>query len=146
MDIEVRLIETDVDLKKAFAIREQVFIREQNIDRSDEYDEFEETSYHFLALVEGVPAGTCRWRKTAEGAKLERFATLSNFRKIGVGSQLLQKAISHISAQVSDDRMKMYLNAQVTAMPLYAKLGFTAEGQRFLECEIEHQKMSREIG
>lgn len=145
MGLEVKLVETEEDLQRTFDIREAVFVREQHVDRSEEYDEFEEVSYHFLALVDGQPAGACRWRKTEEGVKLERFATLSGFRKKGVGAKLTEASISHISTQYPNENVKLYLNAQLTAMSLYAKFGFEAEGPHFMECNIEHQKMSRDL-
>ena len=47
-------------LQQVFDIREEVFVVEQEVDRAEEYDEFEETSTHFLARLEGEPVGTAR--------------------------------------------------------------------------------------
>ena len=145
MNLKIKLVETSEEKEKAFSIREQVFIHEQHIDREDEYDQFEEASYHFLGLIDGEAVSTCRWRKTTEGIKLERFATLSQFRGKGVAGKLLQAAISHATDHFYPEKVKLYLNAQVTAIPLYAKFNFKEEGPRFLECDIEHQKMFREM-
>lgn len=143
--IKVSHIDDPTDLQKAFKIREIVYINEQKINREDEFDEFEDSSHHFLATADGIPAGTCRWRLTAEGHKLERFATLPEFRKKGIGGLLMEAMLNHISSSTVSKEAKLYLNAQVTAMPLYAKYGFKEEGERFLECGIEHQKMSRKL-
>lgn len=137
--IKVVKVSTETGLEEAFRIRETVYIREQQISREDEFDEFDDSSDHFLAYIDGVPAATARWRSTTDGAKLERFATLSDFRGRGVASKLLERMIEEISDQESIDYL--YLNAQVSAMPLYAKYGFVPVGDRFLECDIEHQKM-----
>ena len=144
MNIEVFHIDNEDDLKKSFRIREAVYIEEQKIDRADEFDEFDSSSHHFLALANGIPAGTCRWRLTEEGCKLERFATLSEFRKKGVAGKMMEAMIDHISSRAANVR-RLYLNAQVNAMPLYTKYGFREEGERFLECGIEHQKMTRTL-
>ena len=143
--IKVSHIDTPADLQEAFKIREVVYIDEQKINREDEFDEFEDSAHHFLATADGVPAGTCRWRLTDEGYKLERFATLPEFRKKGVGGQLMEAMLDHIAGFKASKADKLYLNAQVTAMPLYYKYGFKEEGQRFWECGIEHQKMSRKL-
>ena len=143
--INVLHIDDPVDLEKAFTIRELVFIDEQKVDRTDEFDEFDDSSHHFLAMVDGIPAGTCRWRLTDEGYKLERFATLAQFRKKGVGGRLMEAMLQHITGHKASKANKLYLNAQIEAMPLYIKFGFEEEGERFIECGIQHQKMSRKL-
>jgi predicted GNAT family N-acyltransferase len=35
----------------------------------------------------------------------------------------------------------LYLNAQESAMPLYARFDFQPVGDTFLECDIVHQRM-----
>lgn len=138
--IEVVKIDNDADLNEAYLIREKVYIEEQQIDRQDEFDEFDESSHHFLAKSNGQPAGTGRWRITSNGAKLERFATLPEHRGKGVASRIIQAMIGHIKADFADISY-FYLNAQLTAMPLYSKFGFKPVGDEFLECDIPHQKM-----
>ena len=69
--MKVSIIENKADQQVAFAIREQVFVREQNVEKSDEYDDFEKTSTHYLAKkINGEAIGTARWRTTKEGIKL----------------------------------------------------------------------------
>ena len=142
MNLRVVHIEDVNELSFAFDIREQVYIVEQQIDRADEFDEFEESSDHFLAYCDDQPVGTCRYRETDNGIKLERFATLPQFRGRGVASVLMQAMLDHIELRYLKDKI-LYLNAQITAMPLYAKFGFEPEGPIFMECDIEHQKMIR---
>lgn len=139
--IEVKVIEEVADLKKAFAIREEVYIKEQGIDRADEFDQYEEGSVHFLATDNIVTIGTARYRTTDEGVKLERFAVLPNWRKRGVASKVMEKMLEHINADNKLIGQKLYLNAQLTALPLYEKFNFKPEGERFMECGIPHQKM-----
>ncbi|MNV76904.1 putative N-acetyltransferase YjcF [compost metagenome] len=83
------------------------------------------------------PCGACRWRKTENGYKLERFAVLKEFRGKRVGQALVAAALSDLPA----DADYIYLNAQLDAMPLYAKFGFAAEGDQFEEAGIQHFKM-----
>nr|WP_155209840.1 GNAT family N-acetyltransferase [Fulvivirga aurantia] len=127
-------------MQKAFKIREEVYIEEQQIDRADEFDEFDDSSEHFLAVDDATPCGTARYRKTKEGIKLERFAVLPDYRGRGVASVIMTSMMEHITK--NDERpVKLYLNAQLSALPLYEKFKFVPEGERFLECDIEHQKM-----
>lgn len=132
---------TEEQLKTIFKIREDVFVIEQEVDPSEEYDEFESTSTHFLAKIDGEPAGTARWRFTENGVKLERFAVLKPMRGAGVGYALVQAVINDIAASPQAKNKKLYLHAQLDAMPLYSKFGFTKIGQMFTECNIQHFKM-----
>ncbi|QJD79788.1 GNAT family N-acetyltransferase [Spirosoma rhododendri] len=139
--ITVLPITDPADLDAAFLIRRRVFVEEQNVPAEDEYDEFETTSLHFLARVDGAPAGTARWRRTSKGVKMERFAVLSEFRGAGVGKALVQTVLDSVFSQLPEPVESIYLHAQVTAMPLYAGFGFVPTGPQFDECGITHYKM-----
>lgn len=133
-------IDNPQELQMAFDIREKVYIIEQQIERAEEFDEFDSSAYHFLAYSSDKPAGTCRYRKTKNGIKLERFATLPELRGKGVASALMEAMLEHIEINHPSEK-KLYLNAQLTAIPLYTKFGFQPDGAVFMECEIEHQQM-----
>jgi predicted GNAT family N-acyltransferase len=121
----------------AFSIRQKVFVDEQKVSRDEEYDAYEEIATHYLAMFEGTPAGTARWRVTDHGVKLERFAVLPDFRNHGVGSVLVNTVLQHVLPL----NKKIYLHSQVSAMNLYAKAGFVPEGELFYEANIPHYKM-----
>jgi predicted GNAT family N-acyltransferase len=137
--IEIRKIEYGTaDLEDAFEVREQVFVVEQNVDHDIEY-EFEEESIHFLARVDGKPAGTARWRQTENGIKLERFAILKQYRNKGIASALIQTIFDDLGPKLQTELI--YLHAQEAVCELYAKQGFKAVGSRFMEADIPHFKM-----
>jgi predicted GNAT family N-acyltransferase len=139
--ITVKHISSPEDLKQVFAIREKVFVQEQQVPAEEEYDEFEGSSRHFLAFSGGNPCGTARWRYTDKGVKLERFAVLEEYRSRKVGSALVQAVINDIRKDANSKGKKLYLHAQLTAMPLYSKFGFQPVGDMFEECNIKHYKM-----
>jgi predicted GNAT family N-acyltransferase len=141
MNLLVNKITAEEDLKSAFKIRKEVFVIEQKVDPADEYDEYEETSTHFLALLDGLPVGTARWRLTQKGVKLERFAVLKEARGHGVGQTLVAEVLSDISANNATIGKLKYLHSQLSAVPLYSKFGFEKEGDIFEECNILHYKM-----
>ena len=132
----VSQVNDPTELEKIFAIRRQVFVVEQNCPPELEW-EFEDQSTHFLATVDGVPAGAARWRKTDKGYKLERFAVLNEFRGQGVGHELVKAVLNDLP----DDADYIYLHAQVQAMGLYEKSGFEKTGPEFEEAGIRHYKM-----
>ncbi len=124
------------ELETVFAIRREVFVVEQNCPPELEW-EFEDESNHFLATVDGQPAGACRWRKTDKGYKLERFAVLKKFRGLGVGQELVKTVLSDLPA----DPACIYMHAQLHAIPLYEKFNFEKTGPEFEEAGIRHYKM-----
>lgn len=136
MNVKVIKINDSSVLKEAFKIRREVFVIEQEVDESEEY-EHEEESTHFIAIVDNQYAGTARWRVTEKGVKLERFAVKKEFRSLGLGSLLLSTIINDIPEQYH----YLYLHAQLTAMGLYSKYNFVAEGEMFEEASIKHYKM-----
>ena len=118
-------------------IRQSVFVEEQNVDPALEYDEHEADAIHYLFFVEGVAAGTARWRETTKGIKLERFATLSSHRNKGLGAILLQD----IMDDILPGGKNIYLNSQLKAIPFYERYGFVKIGEQFTEAGIEHFEM-----
>jgi predicted GNAT family N-acyltransferase len=135
-NLQVNKIDNDQDLEKAFAIRRTVFVGEQNCPPELEYEN-EDVSTHFLATINNLPVGACRWRKTDAGYKLERFAVLKDYRGKGLGQAL----VTAVLADLPPDAAYVYLNAQLEAMGLYSKFGFVAEGEQFEEAGIQHFKM-----
>lgn len=135
-EIKVNKVSDPNSLEKVFAIRREVFVGEQNCPPELEW-EHEDESTHFLATVDGVPAGASRWRKTDNGYKLERFAVLKQFRGQGVAQELVRTVLADLPANAN----YIYLNAQVLAVSLYEKFGFVAEGPQFEEAGIQHFKM-----
>jgi predicted GNAT family N-acyltransferase len=130
------------DLDAAFTIREKVFVQGQGVPADDEYDQHDRqaTTRHYLALVDGQPAGAARWRPTDNGVKLERFAVLDEFRNQGVGQALVQAVLADVHAE-APDAAQVYLHAQLRAIPLYERTGFQKVGDMFEECDIQHYKM-----
>ena len=147
MDSPVRvskIINDEIALKKAFALREEVFIHEQRVAPEEEFDEFEDISHHFVALdEEGEAVGVARWRPTEEGIKLERFAVRQDYRGKGVATSIVAAVIEDVEKSISTNQ-RLYLHAQLPAVPLYSKFGFQKKGEQFLECDIWHYEMERE--
>jgi len=137
-NIQVKKVTDPADLEKVFAIRREVFVDEQNCPPELEW-EHEEESNHFLAMVDGVPAGASRWRKTDKGYKLERFAVLNDFRGYGVGQALVQAVLDDLPTNAD----YVYMHAQIAAVTLYERFGFVKTGPQFEEAGIQHYKMIR---
>lgn len=140
--ITVKVVQNDAELKEIFKIREEVFVVEQEVDPKEEYDEFEDTSIHFIATDEaGNACGTARWRNTGHGIKLERFAVLKSHRGKGVGYALVNAVMEDIAKKPDTAGKLLYMHAQLPAVALYEKFGFKKKGEQFEECNIMHYQM-----
>ena len=138
--VEVKKVADPAELEKVFAIRREVFVGEQNCPPELEW-EHEDESTHFLATVDGEPAGAARWRKTDKGYKLERFAVLKKFRGHGVGQALVQAVLDDLP----EDATYVYMHAQIQAVSLYERFGFVKTGSQFEEAGIQHFKMEKNL-
>jgi len=141
MNLEVSKITDELSMEKAFHVREQVFVKEQNVPADEEYDAFETIAIHFIVQDGAHGVGTARWRFTSSGIKLERFAVLKPYRSHGVGSMLVKAVLKDIMSNPSNKDKTIYLHGQVTALGLYGKFGFEKKGELFVECNIEHYLM-----
>lgn len=133
--IKVEKIYDPKQIEIAFAIRKQVFVEEQNVSQERESMDDEE-AIHYLATVNGHPAGAARYRKMEKGAKIERIAVLNTFRGQRIGEAILKKILEDLKTEE-----KVYLYAQVNASSFYIKNGFRQTDNYFLDAGIEHVEM-----
>ena len=134
-EVTVREIRWDECAATLRAIREEVFIREQNVPVEEEWDGRDEGSRHFLAEADGQPVGTARLLPTGQ---IGRMAVLGWARGLGVGRRLLDAAVA---ATGDGSYPEVYLEAQTHAVEFYRKAGFRPEGPIFMEAGIPHQRM-----
>jgi predicted GNAT family N-acyltransferase len=123
----------------AYSIRVSVFVGEQLIPIENERDEYDDTAYHCVVYIYGIPVGCGRLSILGTGtAKICRVATLSEYRHKGYAS-VVCKSLIELAQEKS--ATEIFLNAQVSAMRLYERLGFVAIGEFFYEENIPHIKM-----
>lgn len=125
-------VEDTQNMDRVWAIRKEVFVKEQQVDEALEF-EHEEESAHFLCYMDGQAVGTARWRDSGKGIKLERFAVKKEFRNRGVGAALLQCVLADLPKG-----QRIYLHSQSAAVPFYARYGFRSVGPEFYEAGIAH--------
>jgi YbgC/YbaW family acyl-CoA thioester hydrolase len=125
----------------AAEVRRQVFIEEQGIAESDEWDKDDARAWHVVVHnLSGWPAATGRLipGDHPSEARIGRMAVQRCARGIGLGRRVLDKLIELARQQ---DRPRLSLHAQLSAQPLYAAAGFEPVGEVFDEVGIPHQKM-----
>jgi predicted GNAT family N-acyltransferase len=124
-------------------LRERVFVGEQGVDPAEEVDNLDSQSVQLVALDEKGVVATCRLREMDGGDwKLERMAVEPRLRGLGVGARLLEGAEREVRERGASE---MVLHAQRQAEAFYAAHGYLAEGDIFLEAEIEHVRMRKAL-
>jgi len=122
------------------AVREQVFIREQQVPEELEWDEYDAKAIHVVAYdADDQVIGTAR---LLTDGHIGRMAVLEPWRKNGVGSALLEKLL--LLAQ-QRNLSKVFLHAQTSAIEFYKRHGFTTLGEEFMDAGIPHRYMEKEL-
>ncbi|MFJ8646656.1 GNAT family N-acetyltransferase [Streptomyces sp. NPDC093546] len=150
----VREAVTDEDREAGFAVRREVFVVEQGVPEEIEYDAYDATAVHVLAVrrADGTALGTGRLLygpdaagKTggAEGVgSLGRLAVAKTARGLGVGVALV-RAIEE--AARARGLAAVDLHAQTHALRFYERLGYAAYGAEFHDAGIPHLAMRRTL-
>ncbi|MFF8265463.1 GNAT family N-acetyltransferase [Streptomyces virginiae] len=150
--VEVRVAVSEEDLKACFTVRSEVFVAEQSVPESVEFDAYDAGAVHVLAVdADGVPLGTGRLLHgpAALGATgvpavgvLGRLAVARSARGLGVG-RLLVRAIEAEAARLG--LTSVDLGAQTHALGFYERLGYAAYGPEFQDAGIPHRAMRRPL-
>lgn len=120
------------------AVREVVFVREQRVPPTLEWDGTDPHCTHVLGRApDGEPIGAAR---LAADGKIGRMAVLAPWRGRGVGSAMLGALLACARASAHP---RVYLHAQDSALGFYTRHGFVAEDERFAEAGIWHRRMTR---
>ncbi len=120
-------------------VRYQVFVIEQSIPESEEWDDDDASAIHALATVNDQVVGTGRLIIHGSQAKIGRMAVLKEQREKGIGIKLLN---SLIDAAKQAHVKHIYLHAQLHARRFYERLGFKENGSIFDEAGIDHVEMN----
>jgi predicted GNAT family N-acyltransferase len=117
------------------AVREQVFIQEQQVPLELEWDGLDKTAQHLLALSNTGAIGCAR---LLGNGSIGRMAVLKPWRGKGIGSALLSKAVALYQQQ---NIQNITLSAQVHAIPFYEKSGFEVCSEPYFDADILHVDM-----
>ncbi|MEU3398313.1 GNAT family N-acetyltransferase [Streptomyces filamentosus] len=149
----VREAAGEEDRERCFAVRREVFVEEQGVPRELEYDAYDATAVHVLAVREdGLPLGTGRLLHGADATgktgadasvgSLGRLAVSRAARGLGVGAALV-RAIE--DAARGRGLAAVDLHAQTHALGFYERLGYVAYGGEFPDAGIPHRAMRKAL-
>ncbi len=137
--LEIQLVDYTKARGTIHEIRHQVFTLEQHVDSELDFDGQDENAFQVIAYANNKPAGTGRMLSDGH---IGRIAVLGGFRKLGAGTLIVNTLI-----ELARERkfFRVFLGAQVLAMPFYEKLGFTAYGETYMEAGILHMPMEIDL-
>lgn len=139
-DIRIRKTDWEQDRERLAEIRRQVFIEEQQVPESLEWDDQDAHCVHFLATDAGeVAVGCVRLLPTGQ---ISRLCVAETRRSEGIGRLLLDAAVNEARAR----RLReIFLHAQTHATSFYESAGFLVDGGIFLEAGIPHRLMVKTL-
>ena len=128
------------EMEKSYAIRTKVFCEEQKISKEIEFDNLDHLCSHFLIFDDKKAIATARVRQKEKNVlKIERVAVLLEFRRLKVGSILIENIIKHhMNISYSNS---FVLHSQVAVADFYKTLNFISYGNEFFEDGISHIAM-----
>ena len=139
-EFTVRLADWTRDRAALAQIRRTVFIDEQGVPEALEWDAGDAGAVHFLAVLgDGTPVGCAR---LLSNGHVGRMAVLPAWRGCGIGRALLDAALVEARAR---GQHRVELSAQRHAAGLYARAGFIAVSEPYLEAGIPHVAMHKTL-
>ena len=124
----------------ASTVRHEVFVIEQQVPPELEMDEMDAQCIHAVAYdAQQRPVATGR---LLPDGHIGRMAVRKIARGTGIGGLVLQRLIQAARARGDTE---VVLSAQVHAMGFYARYGFVAEGDVYMDAGIAHRTMSLQL-
>ena len=139
----VRIITPGGDYSDASKVRFSVFVKEQGIPEENEYDENDKTAYHAVLYEDEAPVACGRLYFEDGAAHIGRVAVLKQRRRLGYATAVCEELVDLAAALGRADVVA--LGAQKYVVGLYEKLGFKIVGEEYLDENIPHLKMIKEI-
>lgn len=122
----------------ALALRRDVFVAEQHVPPEEEFDAYDLTCTHVVAVLDGSVVGALRIIFLPEHVKFGRVVVAPSARGKGIATKMMNFAMDFARAR---GETRFYLTAQIDKLALYEKLGFTAYGDEFQDGGMPHLAM-----
>jgi len=137
---QIEIVDYAASYTELRAVRDAVFVVEQQVPEALERDALDSLSQHVIARdAAGQAIGTARL--SADGI-IGRMAIVAAWRGKQVGTALLNALLEQAKIKNLE---AVQLHAQTHALDFYARHGFLPIGEVFVEAGIEHQQMRRRL-
>ncbi len=142
--IGITVARTFDDLMKVVAIRNAVYVGEQECPYDEEYDGNDFAATHLLAYIGDEPAGCLRLRFFADFAKFERVAIRKEFRKSRAAIKLVQAGLKLCQKK---GYRRVIGHAQIRLTTFWTRFGFQPMPDRkpFFFSDYDYIEMVAEL-
>lgn len=124
-------------------IRTLVFVNEQGVLPEEEFDGSDDYSENVVLYADGKAAAAGRIVIGDRGeCIIGRVACLKEYRGLGAGRALMTELLRRCGEKGFDT---VYVHAQMRAKGFYERLGFRAYGDMYMEADILHISMKKEL-
>ena len=140
---EFKLVENQAELEGALAVRNRVFVQEQQIPAEEEIDAADGSAVHAIAMADGIVIGAGRLVLQGDGSgKIGRMAVDREHRRKGIGGRILE--LLECEGRVRGCAVAT-LHAQEYIKDFYCRRGYSEFGEPFLEVDIPHVAMRKTL-
>jgi len=143
-DVGITIARTFDDLMRVTAVRNSVYIGEQECPFDEEYDGNDLSATHLLAFIGDEPVGCLRLRFFADFAKFERMAIRKEYRKSRAAIQLARAGFKFCQKK---GYRKVYGHVQERLVPFWSRFGFRVREntRRFVFSDFEYVEIIADI-
>jgi predicted GNAT family N-acyltransferase len=132
------------DMMRVAAIRNAVYIGEQQCPFEEEYDGNDLSGTHLLAYIGNEPVGSLRLRFFADFAKIERLAIRKEFRKSQAAFQLVRASFKFCKKK---GYSRIYAHSQARLVDFWIRFGFHVmeDGKPFVFSDFDYVEMVADL-
>ncbi|HWM61725.1 MAG TPA: GNAT family N-acetyltransferase [Rhizomicrobium sp.] len=142
--IGVTVVRTFEDMMRVAAIRNAVYVGEQECPYDEEYDGNDMSGTHLLAYMGNEPVGSLRLRFFADFAKIERLAVRKEFRKSQAAFQLVRASFKFCKKKGYG---RVYAHSQARLVDFWIRFGFRVMegGKHFVFSDFDYVEMVADL-
>ena len=126
------------DLSVPYALREEVFVKEQGFSAESERDEIDRMAMHAVLTEDGQPYATGRLFYQDGGWHIGRVCVLKEKRGSHFGDLIMRMLLDRARSLGAQD---VTIGAQLTAEGFYEKFGFERCGDEYMDEHCPHVPM-----
>lgn len=140
-ELDVRVARTPAEIAGHFAVREEVFVREQGLFEQTDRDRWDENALHVVALVADEVVGAVRLYPLDEAGlwQGDRLSVASGARTLRAGGPLVRFAV-RTAGELGGHLM--IARIQEPIVPLFRFLGWERVGGLVEYRGVPHQRMT----
>lgn len=128
-EVIIRSLENQIEREQMFSLRWLVLRKPLGKDKGTEQDEYEDESFHLIAIYNNILIGCARLRMiSAKIGSINYVAVLPEFQNQGIGSKIVIKLIEQAK---NENLEELKLKSRFYCVDFYKKLGFKESGEPF---------------